>query len=59
MYETMEGLFEADFVEKKTMGEFDEACLTPLALSSSESLPSADWKSARIIDPSGGIVRLL
>ena len=38
IHETMEGLFEAGFVEKKTMREFDEACLTPLSSFSPETI---------------------
>lgn len=30
IHETMEGLFEAGAINKKTMREFDDACLTPV-----------------------------
>jgi putative transcriptional regulator len=29
LHETMEGLYEADIINKQTLREFDEACLAP------------------------------
>ena len=38
IHETIEALHEIDAVDKKTMREFDEACLTPVRVLSPEEI---------------------
>jgi len=38
IHETMEGLHEIDAIDKQTMREFDEACLTPVRVLSPDEI---------------------
>jgi len=40
IHETMEGLHEVGAINKQTMREFDEACLTPIHILSPEEIKS-------------------
>jgi len=38
VHETMEGLYESGAIDKQTMREFDEACLTPVRMLGPEEI---------------------
>jgi putative transcriptional regulator len=39
IHETMEGFYESGIIDKQTMREFDEACLTSVEALTSEEIP--------------------
>ena len=47
IHETMEALHQVGALDKQTMREFDDACLTPARYNRRKSAPSASGKRCR------------
>ena len=58
IHETMEALHGIGAVDRQTMREFDEACLTPIEAMPPEEIKVSDWERG-VKKPGGPALRLL